>query len=218
MIKPESLQFLAELVLNNNREWFTLNKPRYECAKEDVVKWITELIPLLAASDPVFHLQNNPQKSLLRIYRDVRFSKNKTPYKNNYGISFGIKQEKGPDYYLHLQPGQSFFAAGCWMPLPAELKQIREEIDYCPAEFRSVLEDDKFKNLFTLSYSETLKKAPKGYDVANPMIEFLKLKSFVASFPISDAQLFSPQINNQIKTAFYGVYPFVSFLRKAIDQ
>ncbi|WP_316742537.1 DUF2461 domain-containing protein [Pedobacter antarcticus] len=218
MIKPESLNFLEELAANNNREWFAIHKPRYEAAKEDVLNWVEELVPLLAATDPAFPLETNPKKCLMRIYRDVRFSKNKDPYKNNYGISFAVKQNGGPDYYLHIQPGKSFFAAGSWMPQAPDLKLIREEIDYSADEFQEIVNEKQFSSQFELSYSDTLKKAPKGYDPEHPMIDYLRLKSFIASFPISDTNLFKPEINNQLKKAFQGVYPFVSFLRKALDQ
>lgn len=218
MIKPESLNFLEELAANNNREWFAIHKSRYETAKEDVLNWVAELVPILAAADPAFPLETNPKKCLMRIYRDVRFSKNKDPYKNNYGISFAVKQHGGPDYYLHIQPGKSFFAAGSWMPQAPDLKLIREEIDYSAEEFQEIVKQKQFSSQFELSYSDTLKKSPKGYDPEHPMIDYLRLKSFIASFPISDTDLFKPEINNQLEKAFQGVYPFVSFLRKALDQ
>jgi uncharacterized protein (TIGR02453 family) len=110
MIKPETLQFITDVAANNNREWFADNKTRYEEAKSDVLSFIELLIPRLAAVDPEFPADMPAKKCLMRIYRDVRFSKNKDPYKNNYGTSFRVKG-KGvpePEYYLHIQPGNSF--------------------------------------------------------------------------------------------------------------
>jgi len=220
MIKAETLAFLTEIVENNNREWFAENKERYETAKADVLSFVDELIPVLAATDPEFPLETQAKKCLMRIYRDIRFSKNKAPYKNNYGISFAVRNKNGggPEYYLHLQPGKSFFAAGYWMPEADNLKRIREEIDYNTEEFLEIITAKSFSNLFELSREDTLKKAPKGYDPEHPHIDLLKLKSFIATFPIRDEELFKPTIINHLKKAFAGAYPFVQFLRKAITQ
>lgn len=216
MIKQETLAFLTEIVENNNREWFALNKDRYETAKADVLAFIDELIPVLSKVDP--ETQTEAKKCLMRIYRDIRFSKNKAPYKNNYGISFSIKGNKGPEYYLHLQPGKSFFAGGYWMPEAADLKNIREEIDYNTSEFLEIIQAKSFASQFKLSTEDSLKKAPKGYDPAHPQIELLKLKSYIATIPISDEELFKPTIVNHLKKAFEGVYPFVQFLKRAVVQ
>jgi uncharacterized protein (TIGR02453 family) len=216
MIKRETLAFLTEIVENNNREWFAQNKDRYEIARADVLDFVDELIPVLSAADPEFPIETQAKKCLMRIYRDIRFSKNKNPYKNNYGISFSVKNGGGPEYYLHLQPGKSFFAAGYWMPEAPDLKNIREEIDYNTSEFLEIIEANSFASMFTLSKEETLKKAPKGYDPAHPQIDLLKLKSFIATFPISDEELFKPTIINHLKKAFEGAYPFVRFLKRAV--
>lgn len=220
MIKPETLAFLTEIVENNNREWFALNKDRYEIAKADVLAFIEKLIPLLAAADPSFPLETQAKKCLMRIYRDIRFSKNKNPYKNNFGISFSVRNQTGhgPEYYLHLQPGKSFFAAGYWMPEAADLKNIREEIDYNTSEFLEITEAKGFREMFKLSLEDTLKKAPKGYDPEHPQITLLKLKSFITTFPIRDEELFKPTIVNHLKKAFAEIYPFVRFLRRAVVQ
>ena len=219
MIKRDTLHFLKEVDQNNNREWFALNKERYEEAKADLIQFIADLIPLVAKTDPVFSIDTPAKKCLLRIYRDVRFSKNKDPYKTNYGIYFAPigKHVNQPGYYLHLQPGKSFFAGGYWQPAAAELKQIREEIDYNGAEFRAIVEDEAFTKLFQLTKEDTLKNAPKGYDVDNPLIDILKLKSFEAVYPLKDDEFFKPGILNKIDVAFKTVYPLISFLRTAVD-
>jgi len=218
MIQPETLAFITDVANNNNREWFAEHKDRYEVAKADVLQFVEKLIPLLAAADPEFSVETSAKKCLLRIYRDVRFSKNKDPYKNNYGISFAVKGKgvNEPGYYLHIQPGSCFFGAGFWMPEAADLKKIREEIDYNTSEFLEIIEARSFKNTFQLSQEDKLKKAPKGYESDHPQIELLKLKSFIATFPIKDEEFFKPAIVNQLKNAFESIYPFILFLRKAV--
>ena len=220
MIKSETLAFIKDVTANNNREWFAENKERYETAKADVLAFIDQLIPELAAADPAFSVETQSKKCLLRIYRDVRFSKNKDPYKNNYGIYFAVKGKgvNEPGYYLHIQPGACFFAAGVWMPQAPELKKIREEIDYNTSEFLDIINAKDFKKTFELSQEDKLKNAPKGYETDHPQIEFLKLKSFTATFPIKDEEFFKPEIVNKLKNAFESVYPFILFLRKAVEQ
>ena len=220
MIQPETLAFITDVANNNNREWFAEHKDRYEVAKADVLQFVEKLIPLLAAADPEFSVETSAKKCLLRIYRDVRFSKNKDPYKNNYGISFAVKGKgvNEPGYYLHIQPGSCFFGAGFWMPEAADLKKIREEIDYNTSEFLEIIEARSFKNTVQLSQEDKLKKAPKGYDIDHPQIEYLKLKSFTATFPIKDEEFLKPEIVNKLKNAFKSVYPFIVFLRNAVEQ
>lgn len=219
MIKPETLSYIADVAKNNDRNWFAENKERYETAKEDVLSFVDLLIPELAATDPEFSIDTPAKKCLMRIYRDVRFSKNKDPYKNNYGIAFNVKPKGVPEpgYYLHIQPGgESFFAAGFWMPEASILKKIREEIDYNTSEFLETIESEGFRKIFKLSDEDKLKNAPKGYEVDHPHINILKLKSFIAVYPLKDEELLKPQIVDKLKTAFEGVYPFVLFLRNAV--
>jgi uncharacterized protein (TIGR02453 family) len=217
MIKPKTLSFLTELTENNNREWFAENKYLYEEAKADLFPFIAKLIKELAAIDPQFSADTEPKKALMRIYRDVRFSKNKDPYKKNYGIAFDVKGY-GPNtaaYYLHLQPGNTFFGVGFWQPESSVLKMIREEIDYNTSEFLDVINAKEFKDTYRLSQEDKLKKAPKGYEITHPQIELLKLKSFIAIYSIPDAELFKPTIVDKLITAFRTIQPFVLFLRKA---
>lgn len=220
MIKSETLAFITDVAQNNNREWFAENKARYETAREDVLSFIDKLIPELSAIDKQFPADMPAKKCLMRIYRDVRFSKNKAPYKNNYGTSFRVKGTgvPEPEYYLHIQPGDSFLAAGFWMPEAPVLKKIREEIDYNTSEFLDIINAKSFKELFTLTKEDTLKNAPKGYEIDHPQIEFLKLKSYIAIYPLKDEEFLKPGIVNKLKTAFESVYPFILFLRNAVAQ
>ncbi len=217
MLNKKTFDFLDILSENNNREWFAENKHLYEEAKADLFVMIAELIKEFAAIDPQYSADTEPKKALMRIYRDVRFSKNKDPYKKNYGIAFDVKGygPNTPSYYLHIQPGSCFFGVGFWQPETQVLKMIREEIDYNASEFLSIIEADDFKKTYRLSQEDKLKKAPKGYEIDHPQLELLKLKSFIAIYNIDDKEFFKPTIVNKLKTAFEIIQPFVLFLRKA---
>lgn len=218
MIRLETLNFLKELIENNDRNWFAAHKDEYETAKADVLHFISLLIPLLATVDPAFPKDSLPKKHLLRIYRDIRFSKDKRPYKNNFGIYFSVIGKNGnePGYYINLAPGNCFFAAGYWMPGAEDLKKIREEIDYNQDEFLEIINKDEFKSLFKLDETDSLKKAPKGYPTDHPLIDVLKLKSLTAIYPIADKDFFKADITEKIHEAFKQIYPFMLFLRTAI--
>lgn len=219
MLKKETLKFIKDVAENNNREWFAANKDVYEAAKADVLALVTVLIPELAKVDALLSAEADPKKSLLRIYRDVRFSKNKDPYKNNFGIWFSAKSKGGnePGYYLHIQPGKSFIAGGYWMPDASHLKLIRQEIDYNIGDFKEIINGKDFKKNFKLGVDNALKNAPKGYDPADPNIEFLKLKSFEATTKIDDEEFLKPNLVNKLISSFKTVQPLVAFLRNAID-
>ncbi|WP_113654466.1 DUF2461 domain-containing protein [Pedobacter namyangjuensis] len=219
MLKKETFDFLNLIATNNNREWFATNKHLYEEAKEDLFPFIAKLIKEFASIDPQYAADTEPKKALMRIYRDVRFSKNKDPYKLNYGIAFDVKGygPKTPSYYLHLQPGACFFGVGFWQPEAPVLKMIREEIDYNASEFLEVVNDKKFTDTFKLSTDDSLKKAPKGYEIDHPQLEYLKLKSFIAVYNIPDKAFLKADIVDKLITAFRDIQPFVLFLRKAVD-
>ncbi len=220
MIRPDTLSFIQALSENNDRTWFLAHKGEYENAKADVLNFISLLIPLLATVDPAFPKDSPPKKHLLRIYRDIRFSKDKRPFKNNFGIYFSVYGKNGnePGYYINLAPGQCFFAAGYWMPGAEDLKKIREEIDYNQEEFLRIINDSGFSDRFILDQTDTLKKAPKGYAPDHPLIGVLKLKSLTAIYPIADEDFYKAGITEKIHQAFKQIYPFMLFLRTAIGS
>jgi uncharacterized protein (TIGR02453 family) len=220
MIKPETLAFIKNVSQNNNREWFAEHKPEYEAARADVLEFIALLIPMLADTDPAFPRDTQPKNCLLRIYRDVRFSKDKSPYKKNFGIFFAVHGKSGtePGYYINLEPGNCFFAAGYWQPNAADLRKIREEIDYNAQSFLDIIGKKGFKGTFELDREDSLKAAPKGYSADHPLIDILKLKSFSAISHIDDKAFFKPSIVGKLKTDFESIYPFIIFLRTALDQ
>ena len=192
-ISPELFQFLRDLRANNSREWFKDNKNRYEKdLKEPLLDLITDFAPLLSQLSP--HYLAIPKASggsLFRIHRDVRFSKNKKPYKTAAGIQFRHKSGKdahAPGYYLHIEPGNVFYALGMWHPASPDLRAIRNRIDTAPDDWRDVQEDSDFKRTYEWA-GDSLVRAPKGYAVDHPDIEALRRKDFigVATMPEEDA-------------------------------
>ncbi|RYD83756.1 MAG: DUF2461 domain-containing protein, partial [Sphingobacteriales bacterium] len=151
MIKKETLDFLKDLTHNNNRDWFMANKHRHDTARENVIELAAAIVKALAKTDPDVNQDIDPKKCVLRIYRDVRFSLDKTPYKRNFGISI-VRQNKGAgrgsEYYIHVEPGKTFVAGGNWMPEAPQLKAIRQEIDYNAAELKEIVDDADFVKLF----------------------------------------------------------------------
>lgn len=211
------LKFLKDIKRNNNREWFEKNKPRYLAAKlqfEDFLEALhTELITFDGSLAGL-----NPRKLGFRIYRDVRFSKDKVPYKINMGAGFspGGKMIQEPGYYIHLEPGNSFVAGGFYMPDPVKLSAIRQEIDYNTTSFLKILSDRKFKKYFTrLDDFDKLKTAPKGYPKDHPQIDFLKHKSFIVSHYFSDEQVKDKKFVKRVAETCKAIKPLNDFLAEA---
>jgi len=219
MIESQTLDFLKELVENNNREWFQANKERYDKARANVIELATNVITKLHKVDPSVSADLDPKKCVMRIYRDIRFSKNKIPYKNNFGVSMPTLGSKlgGVEYYLHIQPGKSFIAGGYWMPEAEHLKAIRQEIDYNANDLKKIIDDKEFVKLFgEFRKQDQLKTTPKGYDVDNENIDLLKLKSFIVSHPLKDKELMSAGAADEIVNMCSKVYPLNIFLKNAI--
>jgi uncharacterized protein (TIGR02453 family) len=181
MISQSTLTFLRDIKKNNNREWFLENHARYLAAKDDFESVVDKLIKELAKVNPPL-ARLKVKDCVFRIYRDVRFSKNKTPYKTNFGAYFaeGGKKSVKAGFYIQLEPGASFAAGGSWMPEAAELKKIRQEIDYNHDDLIKLLKKPSFKKMFELA-DYKIKTSPKGYDISNPAIDHLRQTSFVAS-------------------------------------
>lgn len=222
MLQSSTIQFLQKLKKNNNKEWFEKNRSAYELAKKDFTFFIENVINELQKKDTT--LQHLEAKScIFRINRDVRFSKNKTPYKTNFGasISKGGKKVSEAGYYLHIEPGQSFIGGGFWMPMSEELKKIRQEIDYNLDEFQKIISSKKFVQEFgglEKSKEYLLSRPPKGYDIDNPAIEYLKFKSFIVSAKIEDADLTDKSFLKKVVNSFETMIPFIYFLNRAIEN
>jgi uncharacterized protein (TIGR02453 family) len=219
MIQPQTLDFLKELVDNNNREWFLANKEKYDKARENVIEFAAAVITKLHKIDPTVSADLDPKKCVMRIYRDIRFSKNKTPYKNNFGISLPTQGSKlgGVEYYLQIQPGKSFIAGGYWMPEADHLKAIRQEIDYNANDLKKIIDDKEFVELFgDFRAQDQLKTTPKGYDADNENIDLLKLKSFIVSHPLKDKEVTSARATDEIADICNKLYPLNVFLKNAL--
>jgi uncharacterized protein (TIGR02453 family) len=220
MLKTSTLKFLKDLKKNNNKPWFEKNKSVYLDAKEDAELFVAQLIEGLGKIDPDIK-SLEAKDCTYRIYRDVRFSSDKTPYKTHMGAFLNKGGKKAPTagYYIHMQPGQSMAGGGLWMPMPAELNKVRQEIDYNFPEWSKILGDRRFKKHFPegLDRGEILSRPPKGYDAENPAIEFLKLKSFVVTRSLTDELMASRSLLKEVLNTFESMKGFVYFLNRAIE-
>ena len=219
MISSATLQFLKALEKNNNRDWFLANKNKYDLAKTNYLNFVEEVLNGILKFDSSL-AELNPKQCVFRINRDVRFSKNKEPYKTNFGASFskGAKKIDTAGYYFHLEPGACFIGGGLWMPQAPDLQKLRQEIDYCYKEFNGILQHKEFKKTFQgLSTDAKLARPPKGYDIDNPAIELLKLKSFTAITSLSDKEVLDPAIVKKTLSIFKTIAPLVHFLNRAIE-
>jgi uncharacterized protein (TIGR02453 family) len=207
MIAPATLTFLRDLKKNNNKEWFDKNKPRYIIARDNVAEITDELLKLLSVFEKKFKGLTS-KDCLFRIYRDVRFSNDKRPYKNNMGssINTGGKKANTAGYYLHIEPGNSFFAGGIWMPPGDALKKIRQEIDYNGNQLNKILADKDFKKYFgSLAEEYKLKTTPKGYDKNHP-------DSFIAWKQFSDKEVTGKNFLKDLVKGSKIMKPFIDFL------
>lgn len=212
-IKNKTLQFLKNLNRNNNRDWFNENKDIYLEAKDDVLILVENLIAEIAKFDEEI-LKIDPKKALFRIYRDTRFSKDKTPYKTHFGVSLGMgKGKKISGYYLHIEPGKSFLAGGVYQPEPSVLKEIRKEISLERHKFLQILEHDDFRNNFRgLSVESKLQRVPNGFEKDDPMAEFLKLKNFIVVHPVSDEHILAENAAKNFAKILESIKPLNDFL------
>jgi uncharacterized protein (TIGR02453 family) len=221
MLQASTLQFVKSLKKNNNKEWFDKNRPKYETAKLDFAAFVQGLIDTHAKNDASIAALK-AKDCMFRINRDVRFSKDKSPYKTNFGASINKAGKKSmlAGYYFHFEPGASFVGGGMYMPMPDDLKKVRQEIDYNFDEFKKIIGSKKFKTLYKdLDKSEeySLARIPKGYEANNPAADYLKLKSFIAFVPISDADLVSKNLTKKSAEAFAALQPLIEFLNVAVE-
>ena len=219
MLQSSTIQFLKALKKNNNKEWFDKNRKIYEQAKADYLNFVTILLNEIQGFDTSL-MELQPKQCIFRLNRDVRFSKNKDPYKTNFGASFskGAKKIQTAGYYFHLEPGENFVGGGLWMPMAPDLNKVRQEIDYCFKEFSSILKKPAFKSTYgDIDNSMKLVRPPKGFDVDNPALEYLKLKSFVVTRSIKDTELTDNQLVKNVVKDFKTIAPLVHFLNRAIE-
>ena len=222
MFKPSTLNFLKQLAKNNNKIWLDENRNNYLYAKNDFENFVSLLIKKISSFDPNIK-ELEVKDCVFRLNRDIRFSKDKTPYKINMGASInrGGKKSLYAGYYFHLEPGnKSFIGGGLWMPMAPDLKKVRQEIDYNFEEFTGVLNNKKFISHYSeleITGDMKLVNLPRGYEKTNPAAEYLKLKSFIATKPVSDSELIDSPLLSQATKAFEALMPLVKFLNKSLE-
>jgi uncharacterized protein (TIGR02453 family) len=220
MLQAPTLKFLKDLKKNNNKPWFEKNKSLYLNAKEDIEHLVGQVIEGFARTDAeIANLQ--PRDCTYRIYRDVRFSSDKTPYKTNLGayLSKGGRKTTAAGYYMQVEPGRNMAGGGLWMPAAPELKKVRQEIDYNFEEWSNVIGQRSFRRNFPagLDKEDILSRPPKGYAGDNPAIEYLKLRSFVVTRTFTDAEAQSKNFAKEIVRTFESMKDFVYFLNRALE-
>lgn len=221
MLQSATLSFLKALAKNNNKPWFDQNRSRYEMARQDFTAFIEALLLQFGKQAPELSTLT-AKDCLFRINRDVRFSKDKSPYKINFAASLTQGGKKSPlaGYYFHLEPGRSFVGGGLYNPGPDLLRMVRQEIDYSFSDFKQLLAARKFKTLYgelDRSKEFLLSRVPKGYEADHPAAAFLKLKSFIAFHPIADAELSSKDLLKKTTAACIALQPLIQFLNKAVS-
>ena len=222
MLANSTLKFLVNLKKNNSKEWFDANRKTYEIAKADFTELVNSILHSYSKKDSALAMLTN-KDCMFRINRDVRFSKNKAPYKSNMAAYFvkGGKKSTLAGYYFHCEPGgKSFVGGGLYGGETDQIKKVRQEIDYNWEEFHKIINNKKFKQLFGKLSNEmanSLVREPKGYEKDNPAIEYLKMKSWVSSVPISDAELVDKNLVKKIADAFATQKPLLDFLNRAME-
>jgi uncharacterized protein (TIGR02453 family) len=221
MITKEALKFLNDLIANNNTEWMHDNKKRYENYKKDYHNFIgsilTEMKKLDKSLEPL-----EVKNCTFRINRDIRFSKDKSPYKTNMGVwmSQDRTQKNAPGYYIHYEPGNCFVAGGVWCPETNELKKIRKEIEFFYDDLEGIVSNKNFKKEFgqlDRSENNVLKKAPKDFEANHPAIEFLKLKSFTTSVKINESVFTEADFSKKIAAKLILLKPLNDFLKRGLE-
>lgn len=216
---PKVFDFIKSLAKNNNREWFTENKPQFLEAKLDFEKFIDFIATQLETIDPNFH-HTQAKDYTFRIYRDVRFSKNKAPYKNHFGayISNGGRKSLMPGYYIHIEPGASFVGGGLYMPQKEFLKAVRNDIYYDYKNFEKIVLEKNFKAYFPQLMDDKLKNGPKDFPKDCDAINWLKYKSFAVSHYIDDKLIYGDDFAKDVLMGFNTLRPLNDYLTHAIRE
>ncbi len=215
---PVVFDFLAAIEKNNDREWFKQNKSLYDSALENVQDFVASLIEGISSFD--FSVSDQEaKKCIYRIYRDIRFSPDKRPYKIHFGayIAPGGKQSNNAGYYIHIQNNMSILGGGLWCPENTMLKKIREEIYYAPEELSQIVENKEFKSVFgTLIDADNLKKPPKNYPADFEYIKLLQYRHFLVERKVSNEEMLSSDFLKKCIETCKSMYPLVSYLNKVI--
>lgn len=214
-----TFQFLKGIKQNNNRDWLEANRPLYEASKKEMEALTAAMLKELIPFEPRF-AATTPKSCLFRLNRDVRFSADKSPYKTAFGsyMSPNGKNAYHGGYYLHIEPGNCFMAAGVWMPQGETIAKIRQEIDYNAADLEKIISNKSFKTTFPKIEGEQLKKAPKGYDPSHPAIDLLRYKSWTVSHKFDQTDLLENDFSKQFGKIAKLAKPFNDFFTLAIEH
>ncbi|UPZ15950.1 DUF2461 domain-containing protein [Flavobacterium humidisoli] len=221
MLTKESLQFLDDLKKNNNREWFQDSKKRYEIFKKDYHQLVSDFLDIMKPLDPSLELLE-VKNCTFRINRDIRFSKDKSPYKAHLGVwmSAGAKGANRAGYYVHIEKGASFIAGGFYSPEAEDLKKVRKEIAFFYEDLQEILNDKNFKKEFgslDINENNLLKSMPRGYEKDHPAIEFLKLKSFTATQVYDISEVTQKDFVSKMSKKLIALKPLNEFINRALD-
>ena len=210
-ISKETFDFLKDLNNNNNREWFQENKPRYEKAHANAVDFAEALMERMNEHDNL--IPRTGKKTLFRIYRDVRFSKNKAPYKTSFGGRFTRATDllRG-GYYFHIEPGNCYVAGGFWAPNAQDLKRIRKEFEADDTEIREIIASDEFQKYFGELQGDGVKTAPKGFDKTHPAIDLIRKKQFIVTHKFSEKDSRSEDFIDKMNEAFQAMRPYFDYM------
>ena len=210
-LNPDILSFFAELETNNNREWFEPQKKRFKALEAEMKQFSADLVEAMNEHDSIDRFK------LFRLYRDVRFSKDKTPFKTHFGISFHReKPALRGGYYLHIKPGDNFIATGFWNPDKDDLKRIRKEMEIDAEEFRDIMAEPSFKTIWGSLEGEEVKTAPKGFSKEDPNIDLIKKKAYLFTKRYSDKEVLSKNFLQQVNADFQAVRPFFDYMSSVL--
>ena len=211
-IESSTLKFLKELQKNNNREWFLAHKVQYEAALENLKLFKDAVVRALNKKDVI------EDGRVFRIYRDVRFSKDKLPYKNNLGIHFTrAGKERRGGYYLHIEPGGSFAGGGFWSPEPQDLKRIRDEFAFDDKPIRKIISNKTFVKYFGTLDGEELKTAPSGYERDHPAIDLIRKKQYIVGRNFTDKEVTDKNFLKEVTLTFEAMRPFFDHMSEILS-
>ncbi|MDR2385122.1 MAG: DUF2461 domain-containing protein [Tannerella sp.] len=215
-------EFLSQLKTNNNREWFQANKPRFDELHKIYADIVSQLIDGISTFDKEI-TGLDAKNCIFRIYRDVRFSNDKSPYKTHFGAfitATGVRTSSGGGYYFHIEPGNSILCGGSWHPAPHILKQLRKDIYDNIDEFIAIIEDKKFKSLYGSLEGEMLKKIPEGFpkNIPQKHADILKHKNFTLYCDKPDSFFDTENWIEKVVEEFKILYPFNKFLNYTIGE
>jgi uncharacterized protein (TIGR02453 family) len=221
MLQSSTLKFLKDLKKNNNKPWFEAHRGQYESARMDFENFIKIILEKHSKKDADLR-ELSAKKCMFRMNRDIRFSKDKTPYKINLAASMdrGGKKSGFAGYYFHCEPGNSFMGGGIWMPDKDQVKKVRQEIDYCFSEFDKIVTSKKFRSTYSELYSGEgikLSKIPHGFEKDNPAAEYLKFKSWLVLTNLKDEELTSNALLKKTLSAFEILQPLINFINRALS-